>query len=340
MRALRITQKELARRLGLSYATVSRALNGDVRVRPETRRRVLDGADAHGFRGSAVARALRLKRSLALGVVWSDGEGSYWSTALAAMAGRARDRGYHIVVALRAPDEPSSEALEFLCARQVDAVILSPSSQCDPQLEIAALHACSCPVLLFNSRLPEYDGPYLGTSSREGSRRMTRYLLELGHRDIVFAAGPAGEYTAAERLAGYHRAMSEAGLAGRIEVVKGGFTRDDGVAAARRILQLPRRPTAIQAVNDPLAIGIHQEMRRRGLQAPGDFSLAGYSDDAACELLPAPLTTVAQPAEQLGRRAVDLAVSLVEDGSLFVSEELDDRLVIRNSTAPLRLYQD
>lgn len=334
----RLTQKELAAGLGLSYATVSRALNGDERVHVETRRRVQSRARELGFSGSAVARALRLKRSLALGVVWGVTEGSYWSRVLGALEERARSLGYSVVVSHRAPREESSEAVRFLCDRQTDAIILCPAASGEDLRELERIHGDGCPILQFNGRLPAARLPYLGTASRRGSAQLCCHLIDLGHREIVFAAGPDGEHTAAERLAGYREAMERCGLGARVRVIPGGFTQDAGAAVVAELLRDGPLPTAIQAVNDPLAIGIFQELRRRGLRVPQDLSLVGYSDDAACELLPTPLTTVSQPVEQLGSRAAELAVELmsVPDRSTF--EELPDRLIIRASSGRPRSH--
>lgn len=333
----RLTQKELAAGLGLSYATVSRALNGDERVRVETRQRVQRRARELGFSGSAVARALRLRRSLALGVVWGATEGSYWSRVLGALEERARSLGYSVVVSHRAPGEASAGAVQFLCDRQSDAIILCPAASGEELGEIQRIHREVCPVLQFNGRLPGARIPYLGTASRRGSAELCRHLIDLGHSEIVFAAGPEGEYTAAERLAGYREAMEGAGLGARIRVIPGGFTQEEGAAVVAKLLQDAPLPTAVQAVNDPLAIGIFQELRRRGLRVPQDLSLVGYSDDAACELLPAPLTTVSQPVEQLGARAAELAIEMMADPDRLTFEELPDHLIVRASSGKPRI---
>jgi LacI family transcriptional regulator len=332
----KLTQRELASQLGLSYATVSRVFNGDTRVQECTRKRVLSEAERLGFRGSPLARALRLKRSFAIGVVVANSTDSYWLDVMAAMERRAREDGYHVIICHRDQDSASSKELRFLLDRQVDALVVAPNPRHECVAGLAEVEETGVPLLLLNSRVPGHGGHYLGTDSFNGSRRLCEYLLSLGHRRIGVIAGPQGDYTADARVAGYRRALEVNGVRECADLVtRAGWGREHGESGARELLSRPERPTAIMASNDSVAIGAYLELRRQGVRVPEDISLAGYSGDRVTELLATPLTTVAQPVEELGRRAAEIVLGLIEGHhDELVSEELQDELLVRASCAP------
>jgi DNA-binding LacI/PurR family transcriptional regulator len=332
----KLTQRDLAAQLGLSYATVSRVFNGDTRVTEPTRRRVLEEAERVGFRGHALARALRLKRTFAIGVVGAAYSDSYWADLLSGLDRRARAAGYHVIICHRQADAGSASEIHFLLDRRVDALVVCPHpTREDPRMMRQVQEMV--PVLMLNNRLPDFPAHYIGTDSRTGSRSACEYLLSLGHRRIAFATGPEGDYTAESRLAGYRTAMDAAGVLDPALIVGGGNWRKSfGQEAARGILRWAEPPTAILAANDPIAFGIYLELRAAGVRIPEEMSLVGYSGDRSGELMSTPLTTVIQPAELLGRRTAELVMELIEDQpERLAFEELQDQLLIRASCAPM-----
>jgi len=330
----KLTQRELAAQLGLSYATVSRVFNGDTRVTEPTRQRVLTEAERLGFRGHPLARALRMKKSFALGVAAANSPHSYWTDVLSALEREARAVGYHVIVSHRETDSGSAAEVRFLVERQVDAVVLSPHPTGEDFRALQEICAGGTPILMLNNRTPGFPCHYIGTDSRTGSREACEHLLGLGHRRIAFVAGPAGDYTAESRLEGYREAMRAAGISGGRRVFPGGWHAEDGERAAQELLTAPERPTAVMTVNDAVAFGVYLALRRAGLRIPDDLSLLGYSGDRAGELLGVPLTTVEQPAERLGRRTAQLVLELIDGKHARpVFEELPDRLLIRESCA-------
>lgn len=332
----KLTQRDLAAHLGLSYATVSRVFNGDARVTEPTRRRVLEEAERVGFRGHALARALRLKRSFAIGVVGVAYADTYWADVLSALDRRARAAGYHVIICHRQADSGSTSEIHFLLDRRVDALVVCPHPTREDLRVIRQVQE-NVPLLMLNNRLPEFPAHYIGTDSRTGSRAACEYLLSLGHRRIAFVAGPNGDYTADSRLGGYREAMAAAGVDDSELILDGGgWGKEYGTRSAREILDWPQRPTAILAANDPIAFGVYLELRAAGVRVPEEMSLVGYSGDRSGELMSTPLTTVTQPAELLGRRAAELVMELIEEQpELPAFEELQDRLLIRDSCARL-----
>lgn len=332
----KLTQHEFAKQLGLSYKTVSRALNGYDCVREDTRLRVLREAERLGFHGHATARALRLQKSFAIGVVHRNTGQTFWLDVMEAMDQRCREAGYHLVLCHRRRDCNSSEEVRFLLERQIDALVVTPHPSKEDLELLRTVNVEGAPVLLLGQWLDGLDLPYLGTDGRNGSRRACEHLLALGHRRIAYVTGPAGDNTAEARLAGYHDAMAAAGIPEEERVVvTGGWRRQGGETAGCALLARGTLPTAIMAVSDATASGVYLALRRAGLRVPEDISLVGYGNESAGELMPSPLTTVRQPAGQLGCRAVEIALRLIdgEDG-VPSREELPDELLVRQSSAP------
>lgn len=323
--------------MGLSYATVSRVFNGDHRVTELTRRRVLEEAERIGFRGHAFARALKLQRSFAIGVVGVAYSDTYWADVLSALDRRARASGYHVIICHRQADSGSASEIHFLLDRRVDALVICPHPSREDLRMLRQVQE-RIPLLMLNNRLPGFPAHYIGTDSRTGSRQACEHLLRLGHRRIAFVAGPSGDYTAESRLAGYREAMAAAGAPDDGLILPAdGWGKERGREAAHRLLDWADRPTAILAANDPIAFGIYLELREAGVRIPEEMSLVGYSGDRSGELMATPLTTVTQPAELLGRRTAELALRLINEPPAEPAfEELQDQLLVRASSAPVQ----
>jgi len=334
-----VTQREIARILGISYLTVNRVLSDNAeqtqKVGEATRQRIVEAAQRLGYQRNLLASNLACRRSSTLGVVWPHPAESYYHDVLLAFERTARARDYHVVITHRSPDQQGSlDEIRFLRQRMVDGVILAPDSRGEhPQLlsELSQL-----PTLLFNSLLTGGSCHYLGTASRHGARCATEYLLEIGHRHIAFIAGPMHEYTSTCRWQGFCAALDLAGGNGLAapRLTANGFSVADGQAAAAQLLALTPRPTAVLCANDALAIGVFLYCRANSVRIPEDLSLIGYAGMWEGELLSPPLTTVVQPVHQLGVRAAELLLCLIEQPPTApICEELPDQLLVRQSCA-------
>lgn len=336
-----LTQRELAKRIGVSYLTVNRSLSNKKEVSNETRERVLREAQKYGYRKNAMARSLKLQRSFAIGMVGSNNPHGFWSDLLLSMERRARNLGYHVIICHHDEMSLSSAGeIEFLLGLQIEGLVFCAEILKGDLTELEAVMKSGIPVLLFDQYVPGTACNYLGTNSKGGARKACEYLLGLGHTRIAFVSGPQRFYTSQSRLAGYREALAAAGIKSSQElVIEAGFYQKDGELAAEKILSLEKIPTAIMAVNDPVAIGLYKKLKLRGLRIPEDISLVGYSGDEACELLSVPMTTVVQPVERLGHRAVEIVIAGIESGDATpVFEELNDELLIRDSCCPIGVH--
>jgi LacI family transcriptional regulator len=175
------------------------------------------------------------------------------------------------------------------------------------------LHEEGFPVVMLDDQNPPSTLPWVGTDHRAGAREAVRHLIELGHRDIAHISGPLAYKVSHDRQEGYLEALREAGVEAVPEfILEGDFLPPSGIACGRRLLESPRRPTAIFAGNDQMAYGVMEAARDLGLQIPGDLALVGFDDIASAAYMRPPLTTVRQPFYEMGQRSMSLLISRID----------------------------
>ncbi len=335
----RVTQSDVARRAGVSRATVSNVLNdrvgGSVRIPLETRQRILAVAQELGYQPHAAARSLRSGRSGTVGLLIPDATNPHFWGIVRGVEAVTRQHGYQLVLAVTAlePDR-ERESLRALAQQRMDGLILLLTYPGRLAGELEALRLQGGAIVTFGGVLPGKDA--VVQSYAQGTRDLMRHLLQLGHRRIGFIRGVARPALGADRLLGYRRALRAAGV--RLEkelIVECGPTPRDGLLAARQLLALEPRPTAILGVNDLMAMGALQAAAERGLAVPRDVSVAGFDDiDAAAYLVP-PLTTVRAAGEEVGRRAAEFLFRRLAEPDLPPQRvEMPAHLVVRGSTGP------
>lgn len=333
----RRTIHDVARAAHVHPSTVSRALNGGpgVTLRPETRARVLAAASRLGYRPSGVARSLRLRRTLTLGMLVPDIANPFFPRVIKGAEEAARERGYSLVLCDTA-DLPEREAeyLRVLREREVDGLLIASSRMADAT--IGALRAEGFPFVLVNRGARTSDDLAVLVDNEAGIAEAVAHLAALGHRRVAHLAGPQTTTTGVERADGFRAAVRAHGLdpdpALVVEVAA--FDEGAGRRQARAVLALDRRPTAIVAANDLIAIGALRAAREAGLRVPRDLSLVGFNDIPDAELIEPPLTTVRVPQEEMGARAAALLVArLAGDEIREPRIVLPARLVVRSSTA-------
>jgi len=333
----RVTQADVARRAGVSRATVSNVITnragGHVPISDETRRRVLAAIAELGYQPHAAARSLRSGRSGMVGLLIPDASNPHFWGVVRGVEAVTREHGYHLVLAVTGLEAGRErQSLHALAQQRMDGLILLLTYPGRLAEELAALRLQGSVIVTFGGVLQGRDAVVqdYGPAMRE----LMEYLLRLGHRRIGFVHGVARPALGADRLFGYRRALRAAGLPAEKELtVHCGATLQDGVLASGQLLRLEPRPTAIVGVNDLMAVGALQAAARRGLAVPGDLSVAGFDDiDMAAYLVP-PLTTVRADGEELGRQAGQLLFQRLADPALPPQRvTIPTRLLIRGST--------
>lgn len=322
------TIKDVAALAGVSVATVSRVLNEKGLVREDTIRRVLEAAASLNYVPHGGARSLSTRTTSTVGVVLPDLHGEFFSEVIRGIDVAARRSGYHLLVSGSHSDWNEMSAVLLAVRGRVDGLIVMA-----PELEAEGLAArlpAGLPVVLLNCRAA---GAWaVAVDNARGVTSMMDHLVSLGHRDIAFVAGPEGNADAAERLRGWRDAMTRNGSDGLDDLLAAGdFSESAGYQAAAGFLARDRRPTALFAANDAMAIGALCAARERGVSVPEDMTVVGFDDIPIARFVSPPLTTVSVEIAELGRQAFELLLESAEPDAVPRLAMLPTHLVIRDS---------
>lgn len=333
----RSTIYEVARRSGVSTATVSRVMADGKGFSETTRERVLAIAAELGWVPSGPARGLASRRSGIVGLLFPDlgrsGDAEEESPLYVDQVIRGAERAATAVgdaVLIAATQCASGRELAFSVAGKVDGLVVMARSLSDEDTEALAR---SLPVVVLASNRVHSGLDFVGADNRTGTRDVTAHLIgEHGHRDLAFLGGPPESPDAQERFTGFCDALAKAGLpVPDAPAATGGFTEAGGEQAVREMLTA-RAPGAIVSGNDEMAIGALSALRAARLRVPADVAVTGFDDIAASRHVRPGLTTVHQPMRELGERAVQVLLGRLSDpaGPPF-SVVLPTELVVRGS---------
>jgi LacI family transcriptional regulator len=331
------TISDVARRAGVSPATVSRVLNSDYPVSAATRARVSEAVRELSYVRNAHARALRATSTAVVGVVIHDVSDPFFSEIVAGIQ-EVATANHKLVVLCNSPRDLASELqyLDLLRGQRVDAVILTggairvPGHERELGKQARALRLEGSRLILCGRRAPGVDS--ILADNVGGAQLLGRYLIERGHRRIAEVTGPVGFSTSNERSAGLRNALREAGVGPEpVAVISGAFSRDGGYEATRQLLRGNIAFTAIFAANDLMAVGALAALREAGRAVPADVSLVGFDDIPTMrDVLPG-ITTVRVPMREMGRQA--MARALPGTARRAVAQLLPVQLVERMTVA-------
>jgi len=315
--------------------TVSKALRDEPDVSTATKTRIKLLAQQLGYVPDSTAQGLRNRTTKLFGLAVASCADPYLSRLVLAIEERAYELGYDVLLAhtLNIPEREEACIRRFL-ARRVDGLFLSPVYRIATEARVyQELLARRIPTVLLGHAAPFCaQFPCIETDDLLASHAVTRHLLELGHKRIAFLAGPPAAPWARERFEGYRRALRESGMDVDDKLVfQAGDTLEDGAKAAAQVLAESASATALQAVNDLVALGCAGVFLERGLRIPRDVSLAGFGNIDFCDCFQAPLTTVRQPKYRLGSAAVAAMRQLLR-GQRPELKPLPAELVVRAST--------
>ena len=332
----RATIREIASAAGVSIATVSRVLNGRPDVAPNTREAVLEVVRARGFSTNRSARALSGGRTGLVGVTLPIVQAAYFAFILAGSSEALYEQDMRIVLCPTLHQhEREITLLDRLMHGTTDGAVLMLPEETNEELK--ALQRMGYPFVVVDPRVHLDEGiPAVSAAHASGARAAVEHLLSLGHRRIGAITGPPAWMASTERLNGYRGALAAAGvMPDPALVAESTFEIVSGEKAARSLLALPDRPTAIFAFNDNVAVGTLRVARELGLRVPEDLSVVGFDDSEQAAIVTPALTTVRQPLAEMGRMAVSLLLRLLENQRVeALNVELATRLVVRASTAP------
>ncbi len=324
--------RDVARLAGVSVATVSRALSNPEKVSAESLDKVHKAIADVGYRPNMLARNFRSARAYAVVVLVPDIANPFYSLFIRALEDRAHQKGYAVLLGdTRGTPEREMEYIRRVETRLADGIVqLRPSSeksQNNIPADVPCVNACGC----------EYTtGPAIRIDNRGAAKSMVNYLISLGHKRIGVISGLKDNPHAIDRLEGYKEALADAGIPFEKDLVaEGDFTMWSGLNAAFQFCNMKIRPTAIFSMNDEMAIGAMQTLKNQGFKIPEDISVTGFDDIAYAKYSDPSLTTISQPAEEMGKMAMDMLLKVIEGEPLSQREcVLPTEFIIRKSTGP------
>ncbi len=353
----RPSSKDVAERAGVSIATVSHVINGTRFVSDETRQRVLEAIEALNYRPNAIARGLVTNSTRTVGLVVSDITNPFFTAVARGVEDAMISERYNTIFCNTDEEaERETEYLHLLATQQIDGLIIAPTGVYSEAL--LALAASGVPIVQLDRRSPGLDAPMVGVNNEDGAYQAIRFLIDLGHRRIACLVGLDAVSTQVERLAGWQRALREAGLPVDEALVVHADPRFYGILpdeagtvvkpaphqqpmpsafeALLHLLQSANPPSAVFVASNQMTMGTLYAFRERGLRCPDDVSLISFDDHDWAPLFSPPLTVVRQPTYRLGQTAAHLLMQMIRGETVESPPPLAVELVVRASCrAPL-----
>lgn len=338
----RMTQKQLADKLGLSTATVSLAMRDSPMIAEETRRLVREAMRESGYVYNVAAGSLRTGRTRIVGVSFHDIVHPFFAEILAAIEDRLSENGIAVFINNHGDDAVRlGRFVDSLRAHGADGIILSPALGTSPGM-LMPLREAGVAIVFISRYLPGFEADFAGNADVVGMGMVVRHLLSRGHRRIVMLGGIPGTTTGENRLAGFRRALISAGIPWRDELyLPGAAKRLVGAELTRQALAMKPRPTAFACFNDLVAFGALNAIRAAGLTPGEDISVVGIDDSEEATGSYPPLTTVSNLPGRIGDTAAGLLLDRIADPAApFQHIAIEPILTVRGSCGALRARAD
>lgn len=331
MTSKRPTIRNVADLAGVSHQTVSRVINGQSNVLPETRAKVEEAIQKLGYRPNAIARSMAQGQTCMIACISPNLSDFTNAKIVQSAEEQARKQGYFLLSTSAATEEDFINRIDqFIGNKRADALLVL-----DPFADDRFEHVrYSVPTVFLGSK--NYKQSSIAVNNYEGIQKALQHLFDLEHRDIYHITGPKNETATDRRLRGYLKKRKQLGLSATKEIFHGDWSASSGYDIFTSIIKKNQLPTAFCVQNDRMAVGLMHAARENGIRVPEDLSVTGYDDIPLSSYFDPPLTTVQQDLVALGQEAVDLLLDVInQDISETTHIEIGTRLIIRNSTQSL-----
>lgn len=327
-----VTIKDVAKKAGVSLITVSRVVNGRGYVRSDTRARVQEAIEELQYVPNQMASGLRSRQTDTLALILPDITNSFWTTIARGVEDEAWARGYGVFLC-NTDDDPAKEAryLDILLRRRVEGVIIVPTPESVPQLE--RLQRRAIPFVVLHHKLEGLEADVVRSDSRGAARQLTRQLLDAGWRRIAYIGGEPRRILTRDRLEGYREALAASGLPVDPALIKlGDHSEEIGALLTRELLAADPRPEALLIANSRLAIGALHALAEAGLRVPENIAVAAFYDITALDEYSPLMTTVRQPAYEIGQLGVRRLLERVAGQHLPIEDiVLPNQITVRQT---------
>jgi len=333
-----LTIKDIAKALGLSTSTVSRALRDSYEISPETKKLVLEYAEKNHYHPNPIALSLKERRSRSIGVIVCEIANSFFSQSINGIESIAYNNGYNVIIAQsRESFDREMINLQYLTSRSIDGLIISVSTETKDFSFLKELHEKGMPIVFFDRIVDEIETHKVTVDSYKGAYDATTHLIDNGHTRIAAVSNSAILSITKDRLGGYKAALAEHGLPVDESMIQychhGGMILSEVEEAVNELL--PLQPDAILATSDKLTTGCLRVLKAKKINVPDEISLVGFSNTDLTELLDPPLTIIKQPAFEMGELATTLLLQLIESKRPvkdFETKTLAAELIVRGSS--------
>ncbi|HEU23661.1 MAG: LacI family transcriptional regulator [Mesoaciditoga sp.] len=334
-----VSIKDIAKSLGVSTATVSKALNHKAGVSDEIRKKVIATAREMGYVVNGLARGMKISKTFTVGVLVSDIKNPFFSEVISAIERVLYAKKYNLMIC-NVGENPQKEVeyLELLVSKKVDGLIVAPAAEGQNLSTYRNLVRHGMKIVLFDRLIDSVNCDSVVIDNRSAIYDAVKYLKDKGHKEIGAVYGIEKSYTGHERLNGFKEAMKNFGLEYRQEWVKSGFfTEENSYKKSIEILQKSRRPTAMIAMNNFTTLGLMRAIKDLKLRVPDDISIVGFDDAEWMKVSSPSITTVVQPADTIGMTAATLLLDAIENENIHKVQHvvLKAKLIERESVKNL-----
>ncbi len=331
-----VTMKEIAKKLGVSVSTISRALKDSPELHPETKRKIVEMAKEMNYQPNLLAQSLRISRTKTLGVIVPEITSHFFASCISGIQDFATKRGYNVMICQSNEFIDQEIAnIRTLVASQVDALLISLSRETNHFEHLYDLYNREIPFVLFDRVQEDIPVSKVTFNDVGGAYHVTHHMLEQGCRRIVYVSGPEDLYISKKRKEGYLKALTEYGISEDEAIIKiSDLTLEGNRKVAKEISEMKPRPDGVFCMIDPVAVDVLTYWKTIGVKVPEEICLAGFTDNPTAAVVEPPLTTVSQPGYEMGRLAVchllDQLEGLASDDPISIV--LETTLVPRKST--------
>jgi len=331
-----VTMKEIAKKLGVSVSTVSRALKDSPELHPETKKRIVEMAKSMNYQYNLLAQSLRISKSKVLGVIVPELTSHFFSSNISGIQDTAYKRGYNIMICQSNESYEQEKAnVRTLVSSQVDGLLISLSRETKNYDHLRELYDREIPFMMFDRVTEEIPVSRVTVDDAHGAYLAVHHLLEQGCKKVAYFSGPEDLYISKKRKEGYLLALAEFGISesdSKIYVTD--LTAEMNREMTLKMLDSEDRPDAVFAMIDPLAVDIMMVLKEKGIKIPNDIALAGFTNNPTSAVIEPSLTTVSQPGYEMGQIAANHLLDQLDD---LVPDEpqsfiLHTTLVPRNSS--------
>lgn len=340
MKLTSVTIKDIARDLGMSTSTVSRALRDSHEISQETKKKVKDYAQKINFKPNRTAQSLKDNKSQSIGVIVCEIANSFFSQVINGIESIAYQHGYNVTIAqsMESADRELMN-LEHLTSSSIDGLIISVSSESNNYTYLKQLHERGLPIVFVDRAIEEIETHKVIADNYKGAYKATKHLIEKGYKKIALLSNNINLSIAQERMEGYKSALSDYKIPVKENLIEycdhGGMIYQEVEHAMQKLLKQKNKPEAVFAASDKITTGCLRYLKSQKVKVPEQLGLIGFSNTDLTELLNPPLSVIRQPAFEMGEAAMELMLSLLHSKrpqSKFETRIQSTSLIIRSST--------